>query len=190
MWMIADKMKTFGQSAINRLWKKVVIAILAGVLVIGLLAYSTRHSIIIWHLQANKQTQKMVLVQMLENAKPIIERELKMTLPQKIVSRVMGDRNEKTRQRDALDDIRTFVESGFENNGLCFKDVHKLTSINNFPLDGLEFALVWKRGDTQEVLVAFNIGFLKGEVDKMQVNEACCFFSELKSYIETKARKN
>jgi hypothetical protein len=190
MWMIANKLKTFGQSAINRLWKKVVIAILAGVLVIGLLAYSTRHSIIIWHLQANKQTQKMVLVQMLENAKPIIERELKMTLPQKIISRVMGDRNEKERQGDALDDIRTFVESGFENHRLSFKDVHGSSSINGFPLDGFEFALCWNPGGTEEVLVAFNISFLKRQVDTMQVNEACCFFAELRSYIETKARKN
>ena len=67
---------------------------------------------------------------------------------------------------------------------------HKSSSINDFPLDGFEFALVWNQGDTQEVLVAFNIRFLKRKVDKMQVNEACCFFAELRSYIETKARKN
>jgi hypothetical protein len=170
--------------------KKVVIAIAAGVLVIGLLAYSNRHSIIIWHLQANKQTQKIVLIQMLENAKPIVERELKMTLPQKIASRVLGDRNEKTRQGDALADIQTFVKSGFEKQKLSFKDVHKSSSVNNFPVHGFEFALCWKRGNTQEVLVAFNISFLKGEMDTMQVNEDCSFFAELKSYIETKARKN
>lgn len=190
MWTIAVKLKTFGKSAINRVWKKTVIAFLTGVLVIGLLVYSNRHWIIIWHLQENKQTQEMVLIQMLENAKPIIERELKMTLPQKIASRVLGDRNEKTRQTDALDDIRTFVESGFENHRLGFKDVYGSSSISGFPLDGFGFALVWNRGDTQEVLVAFNISFLKRKVDTMQVNEDCCFFTELKSYIETKARKN
>ena len=123
MWAIAVKLNAFGKSAINRVWKKVVIALVTGVFAIGLLAYSNRHSIIIWHLQANKETQEMVLIQMLENAKPIIERELKMTLPQRIVSRVMGDRNEKSRQRDALADIRTFVEAGFENHRLSFKDV-------------------------------------------------------------------
>jgi hypothetical protein len=190
MWTITVKLKAFGKSAINRVWKKIVIAFLTGVLAIGLLAYSNRHSIIIWHLQANKQTQEMVLLQMLENAKPIIERELKMTLPQKIVSRVMGDRNEKNRQKDAIDDIRTFVESGFENQRLCFKDVHNLDTINSFAIEGYEFALCWNRGDTEDVLVAFNISFLKGKVVKMQVNESCCFFEELKSYIETKARKN
>jgi hypothetical protein len=190
MWTIAVKSKALGKSATNRVWKKTVIAFLAGVLVIGVLAYNARHWIIIWHLQANKQIQKIVLIQMLENAKPIIERELKMTLPQKIVSRVMGDRNEKDRQEDALDDIRTFVERGFENHRLSFKDVHNLSSMNSFPLGGYEFALCWNPGGAEEVLVAFNISFLKRQVDTMQVNEACGFFAELKSYIETKARKN
>jgi hypothetical protein len=132
MWTIAVKLSAFGKSAINRVWKKVVLAIVASILAIGLLAHGNRHSIVIWHLQANKETQKMVLIQMLEHAKPIIERELKMTLPQKIASRVMGDRNEKTRQGDALADIRTFVESSFENHRLSFKDVHKSSSMNKF----------------------------------------------------------
>jgi hypothetical protein len=184
------KLKALGKSAMNRVWKKVVIALITGILAIGLLAYSKRHSIIIWHLQANKETQEMVLIQMLENAKPIIERELKMTLPQKIVSQVLGDRDEEDRQTDALADIRSFVESGFENHRLSFRDVHKSDSMNSFPLDGFEFALCWNPGGTEEVLVAFNISFLKGKVYKMQVNETCCFFAELRSYIETKAREN
>ena len=91
----AVKLKAFGKSAINRVWKKVVIALMAGVLAVGLLAYSKRHTIIIWHLQANKETQEMVIIEMLENAKPIIERELNMTFPEKIYSRVTGNRNEK-----------------------------------------------------------------------------------------------
>jgi len=65
----------------KRVWKKVIIALLAGVLAVGLLAYSMRHTIIIWHLQANKETQEMVIIEMLKNAKPIIERELNMTFP-------------------------------------------------------------------------------------------------------------
>jgi hypothetical protein len=190
MLMNAVKLKAFGKSASGRVWKKVVIVLMAGVLAVGLLAYSNRHSIIIWHLQANQQIQEMVLVQMLENAKPIIERELKMTFPEKIFSRVFGDRSEKARQRDALEDIRIFVESGFENHRLSFKDVHNSSSINGFPLNRFEFALSWNRGNTEEVLVVFNISFLKGEVDKMQVNDSCCFFAELKSYVETKAKEN
>jgi hypothetical protein len=174
----------------KRVWKKVVIALLAGVLAVGLLAYSKRHTIIIWHLQANTQTQEMVIIEMLENAKPIIERELKMTFPQKIYSRVTGNRSEKERQRNAPADIRTFVELGFKNHWLRFKDVHNLSSINSFPLNGFEFALDWNRGNTEEVLVAFNISFLKRKVCKMQVNDNCSFFKELKGYVETKAKKN
>jgi hypothetical protein len=171
-------------------WKKVVIALMTGILAIGLLAYSMRHTIIIWHLQADKVTQEMVINEMLENAKPRIARELKMTFPEKVYSQVAGDRNEKDRRIDALADVRAFVESGFENHWLRFKDVHNLSSINNFPLNGFEFALDWNGGNTEEVLVAFNISFLKRKIDKMQVNDNCSFFTELKGYVKTKAKEN
>jgi hypothetical protein len=184
------KLKTVGKSAISRVWKKAVIAFVAGVLAVGLLAYSKRHTIIIWHLQANTKTQETVINEMLENAKPIISRELKMTFPEAVYSRVTGDRNQTERQRDALVDIRAFVELGFENHWLRFKDVHNLSSINSFPIDGFEFALDWNRGNTEEVLVTFNISLLKREVDKIQVNDNCSFFKELKSYVEKKAKKN
>jgi hypothetical protein len=186
----AVNLKAFGKSLINRVWKKVLIVLMTGVLSVGLLAYSMRHSIIIWHLQANTETQEMVIVEMLKNAKPIIERELNMTFPEDIYILVSRDRNEKDRRVDALADVRTFVELGFENHWLRFKDVHNLSSINNFPINGFEFALDWNRGDTEEVLVAFNIHFLKGKVDKMQVNDNCSFFKELKDYVTTKAKKN
>ena len=184
------KLKAFGKSAINRVWKKVVIVLMAGLLAAGLLAYSKRQTIIIWHLQLNKKTQEMVITEILDRAKPIIERELKMTLPEKFFKQVVLDRNEKTRQRDALVDIRTFVESGFKNNWLKFKDVHNLSSINNCPLDGFEFALDWNRGNTEEVLAAFNISFLKRKVDNIQVNDNCSFFSELRVYVTKKAKEN
>jgi hypothetical protein len=163
---------------------------MAGVLAVGLLAYSKRHTIIIWHLQEDKDTQEMVIIEMLKRAKPIIERELNMTLPENIYVLVSGDRNEKERRIDALKDVRTFIESGFKNHWLRFKDVHNLSSINSCPLNGFEFALDWNRGNTEEVLVAFNISFLKRKVDKMQVNDNCSFFKELKSYVETKAKEN
>jgi hypothetical protein len=174
----------------KRLWKIIVIVFMAGVLAVGLFVYSERHTIIIWHLQANKETQEMVINEMLENAKPIIERKLKMTFSEKVYSRVMGERNEKTRQRDALADVRTFIESGFKNNWLRFKDVHNLSSMDNFPLNGCEYALDWNRENKEEVLIAFNISFLKKKVDKMQVNENCSFFTDLKAYIEMKAKEN
>ncbi len=132
----------------------------------------------------------MVINEMLEEAKPIIERELQMSFVQKVYSQVAGDRNEKERQRDALADVRTFVELGFQNQRIRFKDVHNLSSINNIPLNGFEFAMNWNRGDTEEVLVAFNVSCLKKKVCNMQVNDNCSFFTELKSYVETKAREN
>jgi hypothetical protein len=184
------KLKAFGKSVINRVWKKVVIVLMTGVLAVGLPAYSKRHTIIVWHLQENNETQEMVINEMLENAKPIIERELKMTLPEKIFKQVALDRNEKDRKTDALADVRTFIELGFKNHWLRFKDVHNLSSINSFPLNGFEFALDWNQGNTEEVLVAFNISFLKRKVDKMQVNDNCSFFTELKVYVETKAKEN
>jgi hypothetical protein len=163
---------------------------MAAMLAIGLLAYSQRHTIIIWHLQANSQTQEMVIIEMLKCAKPIIERDLNMTFPQKIYSRVFGDRNERERRVDALEDVRTFIELGFENQRLRFKDVHHESSINSFPLDGFEFALCWNRENAEEVLVAFNIRFFQGKVDTMQVNDHCTFFRELKAYVTTKARED
>ena len=90
------KLKAFGKSAINRVWKKVVIALMTGVLAVGLLAYSKRHTIIIGYLQENNEKQEMVIIEMLENAKPRIERELNMTLPEKIYSLVAGDTAEST----------------------------------------------------------------------------------------------
>jgi hypothetical protein len=190
MRMKAVKLKAFGNSAINRVWKKAVIVLMTSVLAVVLLAYSIRHTIIIWHLQANTETQEMVINEMLKEAKPVIEQELKMNLPENIYIIVSRDRDEKTRQIDALADVRTFIELGFKNNWLRFKDVHALSSINSCPLNGFEFALDWNRGNTEEVLVAFNISFLKRRVDKMQVNDNCSFFKELKSYVETKAKKN
>jgi hypothetical protein len=186
----AVKLKVFGKSLINRMWKKVVIVLMTGVIAVGLLAYSMRHTIIIWHLQADKETQEMVIIEMLKNAKPIIERELNMTLPENLYILVSRDRNEKDRRIDALADVRTFIELGFRNHWLRFKDVHNLSSVNSFPLNGFEFALDWNRGNTEEVLVAFNISFLKRKIDKMQVNDNCSFFKELKSYVKTKAKKN
>ena len=174
----------------KRVWKKVVIALLAGILAIGLLAYSKRCSIIIWHLQANTQIQELVIIEMLEQAKPIIERELKMTFPEKFLSRVTGNRSEKERQRNAPEDIRAFVELGFKNGWLRFKDVHDVNCTGSFPCSGFEFALDWNRQNTEEVLAVFNISCLKRKVEKMQVNDNCTFFTELKSYVETKAKED
>jgi len=190
MWKNVVKLKAVGKSAINRRWKKIVIALVVSVLAGGLFAYCKRCTIIIWHLQANTERQEMVINEMLEEAKPIIERELQMSFTQKVYSQVMGNRDEEERQADALADVRTFVELGFKNRWLRFKDVHNVNSINSFPLNGFDFSLDWNRGNVEEILVAFNISYLKRKVDNMQINEDCSFFTELRSYIETKAREN
>jgi hypothetical protein len=73
---------------------------------------------------------------------------------------------------------------------LKFKDVHNLGSVNGFDLHGFDFALGWNRGNTDEVLAAFNVNFLKRKPGKMHVNQRCSFFTELRLYIEKKAKKN
>ena len=143
-----------------------------------------------WYMEGNKKVQEMVILTMLQNARPIIEKELKMTLPEKILSSMAGKRNQKERQTDALKDVRKFGELSFENHWLKFKDVHKVDSLNGFDLRGLSFALEWNRGNAPEVLAAFNVHFLKREVGKMQINQSCSYFTELRLYVEKKAKRD
>jgi hypothetical protein len=157
-----------GSGVRKRVRRKVVVALMVGVVAIGLLIFWRRYEIAIWYMEGNKNVQEMVILTMLENARPIIERDLKMTLPEKMLSSMAGKRNQKERQTDALQDVRTFGELGFENHWLKFKDVHTLGSMHGFDLHGFRFALEWNRGTTNEVLSAFNVNFLKREVGKMQ----------------------
>jgi len=179
-----------GSSGRKRIWKKVVVALMVGVVAIGSLIFWQRYKLAVWYLEGNKIAQEMVILLMLENARPIIERDLKMTLPQKIFSTLAGKRNQKERQTDALKDVRRFGELGFENHWLKFKDVHNLGSLNGFNLRGFHLALDWNRGNTDEALAAFNINFLKREIGKMQINQDCSFFTELKLYVEKKAKED
>jgi hypothetical protein len=174
----------------KRVWRKVVVALMVGVVAIGVLIFWQRYKMTAWYLEGNKKAQETVILLMLENARPIIERDLKMTLPEKILSTMAGKRNQKERQTGALQDVRKFAELGFENHWLKFKDVHNLSSIHGFDLHGFSFALEWNRGNTNEVLTAFNINFLKREVGKMQINQDCSYFTELRLYVEKKAKEN
>jgi len=174
----------------KKVWRKVVVALMVGVVAIGSIIYWKRNEIAVWYMEGNKIAQEMVILQMLENARPIIERNLKMTLPQKILSTMTGKRNQKERQTGALKDVREFVELCFENHWLKFKNVHNLGSLNGFDLHGFDFALDWARENTEEVLEAFNVNFLKREVGKMQINQYCHFFTELKLYVEKRAKEN
>jgi hypothetical protein len=179
-----------GSSGRKRLWKKVVVALIIGVVAVGSLIFWKRRALAIWYMEGNKKVQETVILTMLENARPIIERDLNMSLPQKILSTMAGKRNEKERRTDALQDVRTFAELGFENHRLRFKDVHTLSSVHGVDLHGFDYALEWNRDNSSEILTAFNINFLKRRVGKMQINQSCSYFAELKSYVEKKARKN
>jgi len=179
-----------GSSIRKRVRRKAVVVLMAGVVAISLLIFWQRYKMTAWYLEGNKKAQEIVILQMLENARPIIERDLTMTLPEKIISTMAGKRNEKERQTDALRDIRRFGELGFENHWLKFKNVHNLDSMNGFKLHGFDFALGWNRGNMDEVLTAFNVNFLKRKVGKMQINDSCSFFTELRLYVEKKAKEN
>jgi len=179
-----------GSRVRKRVWRKVVVALMAGVMAIGSLIFWKRYAIAVWYLEGNKKAQEAVILQMVENARPIIEREFRMDLTAGIFSAIAGKRNEKERQSDALKDVRKFSEMSFENHKLKFKDVHRLGSLNGFNLHGFDFALAWNRGKTDEVLMAFNVNFLKREVGKMQTNQNCSFFAELRLYVEKRAKEN
>ncbi len=179
-----------GSNVRKRVWRKVIVALMAGVVAIGLLIIWKRYEIVLWYMEGNKKAQEMVILLMVEKARPIIERDIKMTLPEKILGTIAGKRNEKERQTDALKDVRKFGELSFENHWLKFKDVHNLGSMNGFNLHGFNFALGWNRGNRDEVLAAFNVNFLKIKISKMQINQYCGFFTELRLYVDKKAKKN
>jgi hypothetical protein len=102
----------------------------------------------------------------------------------------MGHRDEKERQTGALKDVRTFCELSFRNQWLKFEDVHRLGSLNGFDLRGFDFALTWKREKTADVLTAFEVNFLKRVIDRMELNQSSLFFTELRLYVEKKAKMN
>jgi hypothetical protein len=179
-----------GSSVRKKVWKKVVVALMVAVVAVGSLIYWKRYEIALRFMEGNKNAQEMIILQMLEYARPIIKSDFTMTLPVKIFSFIAGGRNEKERQADALKDVRKFGEMGFENHWLKFENVHNLGSLNGYNLDGFDFALTWIRGNTHEVLNAFNVDFLKREIGKMQLNEDCSFFTELRLYVEKKAKGN
>jgi hypothetical protein len=174
----------------SRFWLKLVVVFMISVLALGTGAYGQRHKIFIWYLEGNKAVQETVILAILVNAAPVLEREVKLNLPEKLVTWMMNTRNEKERQGDALKDVRKFAELAFKNHWLKFKDVHNANTLNGFNLNRLEYALEWNHGGADEVLAAFNVNFLKREVGKMQVNVQCHFFTELRIYIEKRAREN
>jgi hypothetical protein len=174
----------------KRVWRKVVVVLITVLAAIGSLIYWQRYKIAVWYMEGNKEVQEMVILQMLADARPIIEKDIRMSFLQRVFGSIAGKRNQKERQTDALKDVRRFGEFCFEKHMLKFKDVHHLVSMNGFNLQGFSFALGWTLGNTDEVLAAFNINVLKRKIGKMQINQHCSFFSELRLYIEKKAKEN
>jgi hypothetical protein len=178
-----------GSRVRKRAWRKVVVGLMVGIVAVGALVFGLRYELAVWYMEGSKKTQETVILLMLENARPIIERDLQMTLPQKLLSAIAGKRSEKERQADSLKDVREFGESGFENHRLRFKNVRNMSSLNGFNLHGYSVALTWNRGETDEVLAAFNVNLLKRRISRMQINQNCGFFAELKLYVEKKSRE-
>ena len=179
-----------GSQVGKRIWMKIAIGLTAGIVLVGSLAYWRRYDLAVWYLKGNKTAQEAVILQVVEMARPIIEKEFRMDLTAKIYSAIAGLRNEKERQAGALKDVRTFCQLNFENHKLQFKDVHRLASLNGFKLQGYDLALTWNRGNADEVVMAFVVNFLKREIGRAQINENNGFFSALRLYIEKKAQEN
>ncbi len=179
-----------GRRVRKRIWKKIVIGLMAGIVVVGSFVYWRRYDLALWYLEGNKTAQEAVILQMVEIARPIIEKEFRMDLTAKIYSALAGRRNEKERQSGALGDVRTFCALSFKNHKLKFKDVHNLASLNGFKLQGFDLALAWNGGNVEDVVMAFAVNFLKRKLGRVQVNENNSFFTALKSYIEKRAQEN
>jgi hypothetical protein len=183
-------MARVGSNVGKKKWRKVVFTLVTVVAVAGSFIFWKRYDIAVRYMEGNKKAQEIIILQMLEIARPIIERDFKMTFPEKLLSTLTGHRNEKERQTDALKDVRIFCEQCFRNHWLKFEDVHRLGSLDGFDLRGFDFALIWKREKPADVLTAFEVNFLKRVIDRMQLNQNCLFFSALRLYVENKAKVN
>jgi hypothetical protein len=184
-------MGKIGARVKKNLW---LVAVLAAVVVIAGIS-----SLVVWKrfeiaeryfLQGNKDAQEQAILLMLTEAKPEIDKNLKMSLVEKTFAVVAGRRDEEQRQVDALSDVRKYAEWSFQNHLLNYKDVHSVSSIDGYDLHGYDFALCWNQGETEEVVSKFNVNFLTRSVINKEVNLNCGYFAGLKLYIAKNAKKN
>jgi hypothetical protein len=63
-----------------------------GVAAIGSLIFWKRYAIAIRDMEGNKTAQETAILLMLRTARPVIERELKMTFPEKMLSSIVYKR--------------------------------------------------------------------------------------------------
>ena len=174
----------------KRVWKTVLVAVLAGVALLGSLVYWKRYDLALWIMRKTSDAQEMVILSIQERAAPFIKLEVRMTWLQKLFSAMTNRRSEKERQADALDDVRVFNELSFENHRLYFDVAHGLDSLYGFTLHGFDFVLGWNRGNADEVLAEFDVDLLTRKLARMQINEDSSYFADLTLYIRERATAN
>ena len=172
----------------SRVRNKLVPVLIVSALAVVSIMFWKRFDIGVWYMNRNQAVREKVILHMLEIARPLIERDVKMSLPQRVLSALAGRRNEKERQSDALKDVRAFGEMCFENRWITFIKAPRSNPMSDGRFVRFRFALSWNRVRAGEVLAAFNVHFLKREIGEMQINPGCRFFVDLKLYVETKAR--
>jgi len=177
-----------GSKARSSVRKRIGLAVIVAAAAIGTLLFWKRFDIGAWYLNRNQTAREMVILHMIKTARPEIERDVKMSLPQRIWSALAGRRNEKERRSDALKDVRAFGELCFENHWITFEKAPRSGSLDGINPGRFHFALAWNREHAGEVLAAFNVNLLKKEIDEMTINSNCGFFIDLKLYVEKKAR--
>ena len=183
-------MAATGTRVRKRVWRKITVGLVVGVAAIGLLVFWQRFHIAVSYMEGNKIAQEMVILQILDYAKPVIKTNITMTFFEKIYSALANKKSEKERQADALKYVRDFSAASFANHQLKFMDVHNMKTMNKYNLHGFDFVLSWNPGKAAEVLMAFNISFLKRKIGTVQLNEDCSFFADLQLYVEKKAKEN
>jgi hypothetical protein len=173
-----------------RTWMKVVIAVTAGLVLIGSLTYWKRYDIAVWIMRSSNGTQEMVIRKIQERAVPIIETEITMTFFQKVFGALTGRRTEDERQADALVDVREFNELSFDNHWFSFDVAHNRDSLHGFKLHGYDFVLIWTRGTEDDVLAEFDVDFKTRKLERILINQASSYFTDLQPYVEDRAREN
>jgi len=168
----------------------IVIAVMAGLVVLGSLLYWKRYDIVLRILQGSAAARDMAILKIQERAAEAIETEVTMTGFQKVFSALTGRRSEDERQADALDDVRAFNELSFEDDRLSFDVAHGLDSLHGSALHGSDFVLVWNGGSTDEVLAEFDVNFLTRKAERILVHQESGYFTVLGRHIETRAREN
>ncbi len=169
---------------------RIILFVLAGIIVLFVLAYGLRFKIAAWYIDGKSAVREVVVSEIAKRAEPDIERGLHMTIPQTVFSFLTGRRSEGQRERDALKDVIAFSETAFKNHWLRFRDVHDLSALNGFDLRGSELAVIWVRGGASDPLGGFRVDFAKGRGTDLLVNKKCAFFAELKRYVKERAGKN